>query len=126
MKCKIGKGKKLLKTMTEKYYKLKQHTINIHYVNHVLLNAAVRILVYTFCHSKCKVAEGIYIVSQKIIKFQETLTVVFASLFIVCLLFLIKRYSGWIHFLRLHCNPVFWTSCFKPGYKVSKFPNTSI
>ena len=84
MKCKIGKGKKLLKTMTEKYYKLKQHTINIHYVNHVLLNAAVRILVYTFCHSKCKVAEGIYIVSQKIIKFQETLPVVFTSLFIVC------------------------------------------
>ena len=86
MKCKIGKEKKLLKRRTEKCYKLKQHTINIHYINHVLLNAAVRIVVYTFCHSKCKVAEGIYIyiMSQKMIKFQETLLVVFASLFIVC------------------------------------------
>ena len=83
MKCKMGKEKKLLKTRTEKYYKLKQHTINIRYVNHMLLYAAVRILVNTFCHSKCKVAEGVYIVSQNI-KFQETLTVVFASLFIVC------------------------------------------
>ena len=84
MKCKIGKENKLLKARTEKYYKLKKHTINIHYVNHVLLNATVRILVYTFCRSRYKVAEGIYIVSQKIVKFQETLPVVFASLFIVC------------------------------------------
>ena len=84
MKCKIGKENKLLKTRTEKYYKLKQHTINIHYVNHVLFYAAIRILVYTFCRSKCKVAEGIYIVSQNMINFQETLPVVFASLFIIC------------------------------------------
>ena len=84
MKGKIGKEKKLLKTRTEKYYKLKQYIINIHYVNHMLLYTAVRILIYTFCHSKCKVAEGIYIVSQNMIKFQETLPVAFASLFIVC------------------------------------------
>ena len=69
MKCKIRNEKKLLKTKTERYYKLKQHTINIYYVNHMLLYATVRILVYIFCHSKCKVAEGIYSVSQNKIKF---------------------------------------------------------
>ena len=77
------KRKKILKTRIKKYYKLKQHTINIHYVNHMLLYTAVRILVYTFCHSKCKVAEDIYEVSQNMIKFQETLLLVFAPLFIV-------------------------------------------
>ena len=127
MKCKIGKEKKLLKTRTEKYYKLKQHTIDIHYVNQMLLNAAVRILVYIFCHSKCKVAEGIYIytMSQKMIKFQETLPVVFASLLIACSALRSKALDGYIS-CTCTDNPVFWRSCFKPGYKVSMFANTSI
>ena len=59
MKCKIGKEEKLLKTRTGKHYKLKQHAMNIHYVNNMLLNAAVRIHVFTFCHSKCKVAYSV-------------------------------------------------------------------
>ena len=72
--------------------------------------------------NKCKVVEGIYIVSQNMIKFQETLAVVFASLFIACSpLWSIATLDGYIS-CACTDNPVFWRSFFKPGTESRYLP----